>query len=84
MVLNTSELFMSGKQIRGFNLHKFLRDDVNDQRRKEFFKEIQDDINLGGKTFGTTKIGKEMGLHEWNTALDQVEEVEGTIVLKCF
>ena len=51
-------------------------------RRKQFFKIIQDDINAGGKLFGT-KIAKEFRLEDWNQALESVDKYadQGKVLL---
>jgi len=61
MKLCTTEFFMHNKKICGFNLERYLIEEINDDRRNEFKKLVQDDINAGGKLFGTT-IAKEMSL----------------------
>jgi hypothetical protein len=84
MKLNTTEFFVHNKKIWGFNLESYLREELSDDRRREFMKCIQDDINSGGKLFGA-KVAREMELQEWNKAIEQVDQVcqEGKILLRC-
>lgn len=67
--LSTTDFFMHSKKISGFNLIKYMREDLSTDKKKQFFKFIQDDINSGGKMF-STMIAKEMKLEEWSKALD--------------
>lgn len=63
---------MHGKKICGFALTRYIQEELPKEKFNEFKKWISEDINSGGKLFGT-KIAKEMKLEEWNKALDQVE-----------
>ena len=67
--LSTTEFFLNNKRIIGFNILRYASEELSDDRRKEFFKWIQDDINSGGKIFGA-KIAREMNLDEWNKAIE--------------
>jgi NADPH:quinone reductase-like Zn-dependent oxidoreductase len=81
--LNTTEFFMHNKLIRGFNLEHYVREELTEERRKFFFKIIQEDINSGGEFFGNKNIAKEFKLSEWQNAFDQVEQLsqKGRILL---
>lgn len=48
---NTTEFFMHEKKICGFNLDIYMREKLDENKRKDFMKFIQDDINSGGKYF---------------------------------
>jgi len=78
----TSDFFMSNKRIRGFNLVYYLRDEVSEERRRQIYKIVEDDINAGGEYFGA-KIAKEFKLEDYSQALDQVEQLqdEGKVLL---
>lgn len=76
---------MHSKKVIGFNLIKFLRDEIKEENRREFFKIIQDDINSGGKMFIGSSISQEMSLEDWAKAMEQVENqaISGAVILKC-
>ena len=83
--LNTTEFYMHNKLIRGFNLDHYFREELTEERRKFFFKIIQDDINSGGEFFGNKNISGQYKLNEWQNALDEVEKLQykgkGRIIL---
>lgn len=80
--LSTTEFFMHNKRIRGFNMPSYFRHELSEERRKQLFGIIQDDINEGGKYFGAT-IAKEFKFDEFNQALESVEQVmeKGKVLL---
>ena len=65
LVLPASSFFFQSKKIRGFFLERFIEEELTEQEYKSFCTQIAQDINSGGKCFGT-KIAKEMKLDEWN------------------
>jgi NADPH:quinone reductase-like Zn-dependent oxidoreductase len=81
--INATEFFMHNKLIRGFNLEHYFREELTEDRRKQFYQIIQEDINEGGEYFGNKNIAREFKLDEWKTAIDQVEQLQdkGRIVL---
>lgn len=74
---------MHNKLIRGFNLEHYVREELTEERRKFFYKIIQDDINSGGEFFGVKKIAREFRLEDWQSALEQFDKLQekGRIVL---
>jgi hypothetical protein len=63
LTLNTSDLFLRYKTLEGFNLLRFLREDLSKERMKEFLLFIRDDFDKnaesGGKIFRSEKMIKE-------------------------
>lgn len=84
LVLPANCFYFQSKNIRGFFLERFMREELSQQEYKDFCRIIADDLKNGGKIFGT-KVAKEMKLEEWNQALNQMDSVskEGKIILSC-
>ena len=83
--LCTSELFMHGKKIRGFNLEYHLKMEVSKERRKQMMRIVEGDFNHGGKLFGNWRGGvpsefKEFKFEDWKEAVNL--EGEGLPLLK--
>ena len=60
LTLNTSDLFLRYKTLEGFNLLRFLREDLSKERMREFLLFIRDDFDnnaaSNGKVFRSKKI----------------------------
>ena len=69
LTLNTSDLFLRYKTLEGFNLLRFLREDLSKERMKEFLLFIRDDFDKnaesGGKIFRSEKMIKEVERKEY-------------------
>lgn len=93
LTLNTSDLFLRYKTLEGFNLLRFLREDLSKDRMREFLNFIRDDFDQnaesGGKIFRSEKIKhverKEYQIEQIQEAIKEFEEKEGKIevVIKC-
>ena len=66
---NATEFFLHNKKLRGFNLEEYMKEELSEMRRIEFFKILAEDFKSGGKYFGDNNIVKEFKLEQWQTAL---------------
>ena len=71
----SKEFYLHNKRIRGFNLLDYVTEELDDERRKQLFSIIEEDINSGGKYFGSD-VGKIFKFNEWQQALNSVENLE--------
>eukprot|EP00347_Sterkiella_histriomuscorum_P023523 403334315 len=78
--LPVTQLFVEGKQIKGFFLERYLREELPKATYNQFCDEIKEDFKSGGKKFGVQAC-KEMDLKDWDKALDQLESLHGGKIL---
>ena len=93
LTINSSDLFLRYKTLEGFNLLRFIREDLPKERLREFLLLIRDDFDqnaeTNGKIFRAEKVEglerKEYKIDQIQEAIKEFEEKEGKIevIIKC-
>jgi hypothetical protein len=91
--LNCNDLFMCHKQIEGFNLLKFMKDELTKEQFNGFKTMIRDDFDQNtpyGKMFVCCGAGKDLredldlyGLEEIDKALLALEKGGRNVLIRC-
>ncbi|CDW83403.1 zinc-binding dehydrogenase family protein [Stylonychia lemnae] len=80
LTLPVTQLFLEGKQIRGFFLERYLKEELTQAQFSQLCDVVREDFKNGGKVFGVSAT-KEMDLKEWDKALNELDNIHGGKIL---